>query len=302
MNTLQRAALTPLLVWSTRIAVVALGLIVALLDSSLDLLSTPPRLITTVVLWALWATSLLGILVPSSISLTALRLAVPMINVIIAAVAVAHSWSVSVTMALVIAVIATVLVFSADIGNYFVQLTAYGDEQRFLLRCPASLQMVQILSWLTWVALGLITVCTIAAENYIIAVITGGGVAALSYILPPRFHRFSRRWLVSVPAGLVIHDHVMLAETAMFMRTAVTEVALIESDAASELADMSGKCSGLGLAIVLKDFDTVVLASTAKNPGGSAIHVKSLWVCPTRPGRALSATKPPPKTNRSPSS
>ena len=302
MNTKQHTDLTPVLLWSTRIVVAALGLLVPLLGSPLELLSTPARLITTLMLWALWATSLLCILVPSSISLTALRLGVPVLSVIIVAVAVAHSWSAEVAIALVLAIIATVLVFSAEVGNYFVQLTAYGDEQRFLLRCPASLQMVQILSWLTWVALGVSTVSALAAKNYIIAVLAAGGVAALSYILPRRFHRFSRRWLVSVPAGLVLHDHVMLAETAMFMRTAVTAVTVIDKDVASEMADMSGKCSGLGLGIVLKDFDTVVMAGTAKNPGGSAIHVKSLWVCPTRPGRALSATMPPPTTNRSSSS
>jgi hypothetical protein len=91
--------------------------------------------------------------------------------------------------------------------------------------------------------------------------------------------------LVSVPAGLVIHDHVVLAETAMFMQNAVIEIGLDSGQ--SEAADLSGKCAGTGLVITLKDFDTVVFAGTPKTPGGSAIHVKSMRVCPTRPGRAL---------------
>jgi hypothetical protein len=88
-----------------------------------------------------------------------------------------------------------------------------------------------------------------------------------------------------VPAGIVIHDHVVLAETAMFMNNAIVQIST--ETAQSEAADLSSKCPGLGLVIVLKDFDTIVLAATPKTPGGSAIHVKSMRVCPTRPGRAL---------------
>ena len=71
----------------------------------------------------------------------------------------------------------------------------------------------------------------------------------------------------------------------MFMHNAVIEIGI--ETAQSEAADLSGKCAGLGLVITLKDFDTVVFAGTPKTPGGSAIHVKSMRVCPTRPGRAV---------------
>jgi hypothetical protein len=71
----------------------------------------------------------------------------------------------------------------------------------------------------------------------------------------------------------------------MFMQNAVIEIGLDPGQ--SEAADLSGKCVGTGLVITLKDFDTVVFAGTPKTPGGSAIHVKSMRVCPTRPGRAL---------------
>jgi hypothetical protein len=173
----------------------------------------------------------------------------------------------------------------AEIGNSFVQLAAYGDERRFLLRCPPAMLIVQILSWLVWIVLAIAAINFFDNEAFVLGGIAAIAALFLTIALPPRFHRFSRRWLVSVPAGLVIHDHVVLAETAMFMQNAVIEIGLDSGQ--SEAADLSGKCAGTGLVITLKDFDTVVFAGTPKTPGGSAIHVKSMRVCPTRPGRAL---------------
>jgi hypothetical protein len=228
----------------------------------------------------LWSIALLSTLVPSSTALTAIRLALPSISVIGGAVAIAVGMSSGVAGALAISVLASLLVMSAEIGNSFVQLAAYGDERRFLLRCPPAMLVVQVLSWLVWVALNLL-----ASDALILGAIVAIVALLLTIALPRRFHRFSRRWLVSVPSGLVIHDHVVLAETAMFMHNAVINIGI--ETAQSDAADLSGKCAGVGLVITLKDFDTVVFAATPKTPGGSAIHVKSMRVCPNRPGRAL---------------
>jgi hypothetical protein len=187
--------------------------------------------------------------------------------------------------ALAISLLASLLVMSAEIGNSFIQLAAYGDERRYLLRCPPAMLVVQILSWLVWLTLTIVAINLFDNKTYVLGVIVAIAAIFLTIALPRRFHRFSRRWLVSVPAGLVIHDHVVLAETAMFMHNAVIEIGI--ETAQTEAADLSGKCSGLGLVITLNDFDTVVFAATPKTPGGSAIHVKSMRVCPTRPGRAV---------------
>jgi hypothetical protein len=236
-------------------------------------------------IWLLWSIALLCTLVPSSSALTAIRLALPTIFVIVAAAAVAIGISSGVAAALAISLLASLLIFSGDIGDSFVQLAAYGDERRYLLRCPPAMLLVQVLSWLVWLTLTIVAINLLASDALILGAIVAIVALLLAIVLPRRFHRFSRRWLVSVPAGLVIHDHVVLAETAMFMNNAVIEVGI--DLAPSEAADLSGKCSGVGLLIALKDFDTVVLAATPKTPGGSAIHVKSMRVCPTRPGRAI---------------
>ena len=276
---------TPAVVWASRLSVIATGLAVPLLNNALRQMSSLTGISSTVGIWLLWSIALLCTLVPSSSALTAIRLALPTIFVIVAAVAITSEFTSGVAAALAISLLSSLFIFSGDIGNSFVQLAAYGDERRYLLRCPPAMLLVQILSWLVWIALAIAAINFFDNEAFVPGGITAVAALFLTIALPPRFHRFSRRWLVSVPAGLVIHDHVVLAETAMFMQNAVIEIGL--DSAQSEAADLSGKCAGTGLVITLKDFDTVVFAGTPKTPGGSAIHVKSMRVCPTRPGRAL---------------
>ena len=277
--------MTPVVVWASRLSVIATGLAVPLLNNALRQMSSLTGISSTVGIWLLWSIALLCTLVPSSSALTAIRLALPTIFVIVAAAAVAIGISSGVAAALAISLLASLLIFSGDIGDSFVQLAAYGDERRYILRCPPAMLLVQVLSWLVWLTLTIVAINLLASDALILGAIVAIVALLLAIVLPRRFHRFSRRWLVSVPAGLVIHDHVVLAETAMFMNNAVIEVGI--DLAPSEAADLSGKCSGVGLLIALKDFDTVVLAATPKTPGGSAIHVKSMRVCPTRPGRAI---------------
>lgn len=276
---------TKVLIWASRVSVVVAGFIVPFINSSLKQMASLTGICSTVALWFLWSIALLCTLVPSSTSLTAIRLALPTLSVVVISVAVGVGMSSGIAAALAISVLASLLVMSGEVGNSFVQLAAYGDERRYLLRCPPALLSVQILSWLVWLALSYVAINAFSSDSPILGAIATAFALALTIVLPPRFHRFSRRWLVAVPAGLVIHDHVVLAETAMFMHNAVAEIG--SETAQSEAADLSGKCRGLGLVIALKDFDTVVFAATPKTPGGTAIHVKSLRVCPTRPGRAL---------------
>ena len=249
-----------------------------------------PRIVTLATLWVTWGAVLLAVLVPSTVSLTAVRLLVPSIAGV-ALVRMLDGAEPAVWLALSVALLATVLTAAAEVGEHFAQLSAYGDERRFPLRCPAPMLAVLVLSWLVWFA------AIVGALHLLLATDrtgsdVGAGIAcavvavAATVALPRRFHRFSRRWLVYVPAGLVVHDHVALAETAMFSSA---DVVRVEPTERSDEADLSAGCRHAGVAIELADFDTVVKAATPSTPGGSALHVRTMWVCPSRPGRASSA-------------
>ncbi|HRB05169.1 MAG TPA: hypothetical protein PLP26_17470, partial [Ilumatobacteraceae bacterium] len=100
-------------------------------------------------------------------------------------------------------------------------------------------------------------------------------------------HRLSMRWLVVVPAGIVVHDAVTLGETLMMQRGNVAVAHLAAAD--TQAADLTGPAAGHALEIVLREMELVVLAATVAEPKGKALHVQSILVAPSRPGRALNA-------------
>ena len=276
--------------WVLRVAALATGTTVPLLTDRLDTISTGASALASIALWTTWAIVLLCILVPSAVSLTAMRLVAPAhlaITVILVVGALVDESDALTVLALVPTLVTTIVAMSADVGSNFVQSSAYGDEFRVLLLPPVPFVIVLVVSWLIWIASLVVGSLALTREAWVAGGILVAVGVILGVILPRRFHRFSRRWLVVVPAGLVLHDHVVLAETAMFPRDSIRSV--VVSRRGSEAADLSGRGRGTGVAVELLDFETVVLAATPNQPGGSALHVKTLWVRPSRPGRAISA-------------
>lgn len=281
------------IVWILRITVIALVLAVPLLDSALRDVNDAASVVVRIVLWALWAGALLCVLVPSSSSLTALRLVVPAHGATTLMIVIASgetSWSTVFAMAL--GTVATVAAMSGDVGRHWVQLSAYGDERRFLLACPPAMIAAQVLTWIVWFALASCAVIVLTADDPSGVAITIGIAATLLtlaglVVLPRRFHRFSRRWLVWVPAGLVVHDHVVLAETAMMSKRAVSAVDLWRPGNEPEPLDVTGGPRRPGIVVSLHDAETIILAPTKDHPGGHALHVRSFLVRPTRLEPAL---------------
>ena len=283
-----------------RVAAVATGGTVPLLAERLDEISDPTALVSAVSLWVMWAVVLLAVLVPAATSLTAVRLVAPAHLVVTGILVIGHlvdDPSPLVVLAVLPTLVVNVVAFGAETGAWFVQASAYGDERRVPLRPPPAFVVVQVAAWIIWVSSLVVGVAALVRDAWW----AGGALVAvgviLTIVLPPRFHRLSRRWFVIVPAGLVLHDHVVLAETAMFGRASIASID--PTRRSNDDADLSGRCGGTGLAIELLDFETVVLAATSNRPGGSALHVKSLWIRPSRPGHALSAWNEGSSTSRS---
>lgn len=280
--------------WVLRVAALATGATVPLLTERLDAISTSASVLASIVLWATWAIVLLCILVPSAVSLTAMRLVAPAhlsITAILVVGALIDESDALAVSALVPTLVTTIVAMSADIGSNFVQSSAYGDEFRVPLLPSPPFVIVLVLGWLIWISSLVVGAIALTREAWVAGGILVTVGVVLGGILPRRFHRFSRRWLVVVPAGLVLHDHVVLAETAMFPRDSIRSIVVGRRD--SEVADLSGRGRGTGVAVELLDFATVVLAPTPNQPGGSALHVKTWWVRPSRPGRAISAWSRP---------
>ena len=73
----------------------------------------------------------------------------------------------------------------------------------------------------------------------------------------------------------------------MFMKQSIAHIGIETNGENSEAADLSGGCRGPSITIALHEFDKVILAATKKNPGGKALHVQTIRVCPTRVARTL---------------
>lgn len=274
-----------ILVWSARVAWVSLVFAMGpALENATDHRSRAVQLVVVFGAWIVWALVLMASLVPTTVSLTALRTLVPTAPVAAALAWIGGAGGAAGGIAVGTTLVATVAVFSGEVGEYFAQGSAYGHERRLPLRPPAAVLAATILAWLVLVALTIGGALALGAANWAVglplALIAGAGIPSFAR----RFHRLSRRWLVVVPAGLVLHDHVVLAETVLFQKRelAGASLALVGSPA----ADLTGTTRGPVVEIRLRETGTVVLAAPPRGRT-RALHVNSVLVSPSRPGRLL---------------
>jgi hypothetical protein len=174
---------------------------------------------------------------------------------------------------------------SAEFGRQWVQASAYGDEERFPLRFPVGAGLAAIVAWALWAPAMIAGPLLLAARSWIagavLCVLAVGGVVFLG----PRWHRLSMRWFVLVPAGVVVRDPVVLADTFPLRTAQIASIGLATAD--TEAADLTGPASGYAVEIATTESVTTVFAFTPSEPNGRAIHLRSFLIAPSRPGSAL---------------
>jgi hypothetical protein len=254
--------------------------------------SAPVRYMAEAGLWTAWAVVLVALLVPTTTALTVVRVLAPAVGIagVIAAIAGHH---LARTIAVVIVAIVLVgLLSTAELGQVFVQGSAYGDETRFPLKPPAGLALFGVpAAWLLLVGGIALGPALLAAKVWV-----GGAAAtvvglALAVECARALHRLSRRFAVIVPAGLVLHDHVLLTDTVLFRRTIVDNVGLAPADTTA--LDLTGGAPGLAVEVRLnRDVPIGVAPSRIGQPPRS-LTVDALLFAPSRPGRLLAAYQRP---------
>ncbi len=256
--------------------------------------SVPVRTVASVGLWAGWACGLAFAVIPSVRSLTGLRLLGPMAPLAALAAAVAGGASAVVAIVGVAATaVAAVLGATGDLGGHFAQASAYGDEARFLLRPPGALLLGPLpVLWLGAAIPCLAGPLLLAAQQWPAGiVVTAAGVAA-AVLVAGRAHALARRWLVFVPAGVVVHDQLGLAETVMLRRDDVLACGL--APATTEAADLTIGAMGMAVELRLAGNGVEVVLNTPSRRdrrATRALHVRSFLVSPTRPGAVLAEAR-----------
>ena len=272
--------------WGARIAWLAVAVLGGeAIGDALSSHSRPVQVTGTVGAWITWGVVALALLVPSTVSLTVVRTIVPAAVVASVLAAVESDDAVAAVTCVALSVLALAMVAVGEFGQSFAQASAYGDERRFVLRPPVAYLVAAALSWCVLCAVALAGPLLLAAGAWALGLPLTVLAVALAVYLGRRFHRLSRRWAVLVPAGIVVHDHLVLAETAMFPRRTLRHVAL--ALAGTEAADLTGPAAGMAVEIGLTDVPTVVLAPSRAAPRGTALHVRSVLIAPSRPGRML---------------
>jgi len=209
--------------WPLRVTWALLPLVLGpLLADALDPHDTLFRRGVSIALWVLWALTLVATAVPRPITLTLIRIVVPASCAAALWAALAHGAHASAAVGLVGALVATVCALLPTTGDAFADGASYGDERRFLLRPPGAYLLGPIeLAWAIVVAGVAAGPLLILARQWIAGVV----VTIVGLVAAKRawrsLHALSNRWLVFVPAGVVLHDALALAEPVLFARANV---------------------------------------------------------------------------------
>ena len=241
--------------------------------------------------WLVWGVGVVALVVPSALGLTVMRMsgALSCAGAVLSWIGGARPAAGAVFV--VCAVICTLFVGGADFGQRCVQASAYGDERRFLLRLPAAFWLPVGVAGLVWMAAVLATPLLLGSRRWVLGAFVAIAAVVLTRLVLVRFNALARRWLVIVPAGLVVHDQVVLADTLMVPRRDVARIDLALTG--TEAADLTGPAAGHAVEIGLTSMVTATLAPTKRAPRGTALH-SNRSSSPLPAPEPSSARQPPP--------
>ncbi len=256
------------------------------LGQALQRHSTAVRATGSVELWAAWVVVLVATLVPHPLGLTALRCAAPgVVAAAVAAVATGHPGPAASIAGIAGAVAVAVVTFLPSTGIVFVNGPAYPNERRFPLAIPGPLLLGPLeVAWAAVVGLPVVASVLLASRRWgsggIAAVLAAGAVWALGRAL----HGLSRRWVVFVPAGLVLHDPMSLADPVLFPHQVID--GLGPAPAGSDSLDLTQRAPGLALELRLTEKVPMVRITGGRRRGEQGSSARLLFT-PTRPGAVL---------------
>ena len=272
--------------WPVRATWLPLPLLVGpALGDALDGTARAIQITASALAWGTWAAVLVAVLIPRTVSLTLLRVVAPLALGVAIWAGVAGERTIVDALAVGWAAVTLVAAFAPSTGDAFVNGSSYGDERRMPLRVPGSLLLGPLpLTWIASLAAPVGAPLLLAAEQWVagIALAVLGGPAAV--VSARALHGLSKRWVVFVPAGLVLHDLHALVDPVLFPRARVRRLgpAPAALDGARDLTQ-----GALGLALELELAQDLELVP--RRPDGSLElePVDRVLFTPTRPGALL---------------
>ena len=277
-------------VWVVRVWWAALPFTAGLvLADGLHEASVAWRSTASVGLWVLWGVVLVGSLLVHPATLVLLRLAPP--SAVVALVWAGREGADWGEVALVAAITAgaAAVALSAPVGHVFVNGLSYGDEVRLLLR-PSALLLAGPLPVTAAITVGGMVSgpLLLAAELWIAgAVVTVAG-GTLAVVGARSLHSLTRRWLVFVPAGVVLHDHLAVQDPVLLRRRAVA--GLGPARKGSDALDLTQGAAGLILEVATNQ--PITLSPPTRRRGSAEeAQASGILIAPSRPGHAVTLAR-----------
>ena len=238
--------------------------------------------------WTVWAVSWLAILIPRTGSLTGARILVPTsIAASLATLAAGASIPAGTTF-VACALLATLAVLHGSTSDAFVDGSSYGPERRFALRVPPLVAVTAVP--ITWIVatIGLAAPPLLAARLWLPGALVLAVAVALSRPAVRSINGLSRRWIVFVPAGMVIHDPLKLTDAMLLARRSIVTLgpALAETDA----TDLSQ--GALGLSLQVDVVEPVGLnVRQGRSTTAAEVMTDRMIFTPLRPGALLESAR-----------
>lgn len=278
--------------WPLRVAWVLLALLAG--PTGADALSGAPTAVAAslaALAWLAWAAVLVALLVPRTLSLTVVRSVVPLAPVAaVGAVAAGSDPTPLDAAVLAVATGAATWAFAPFVTDEFVDGSSYGPERRFALRTAVPVAVAAIVTWSLTAGLAAGTVVLLVDGRWLLAIVGAAATASMSVVLARALHQLSKRWLVLVPTGLVLHDPLALAEPQLFFRRTVRMLGPAAAEVPEEAAtvDLTGGAAGLALALDLDEHVEVLLR---RRRDALTVPADRVLFTPLRPAAALDAAR-----------
>ncbi len=241
-----------------------------------------PRLVATALLWAAWTAVVFATLVPRPWSLTVTRLVTPIaLGAAMAALLTGRASTLAGWAAIAILAIAVGLGTRGEFARTCAQGAAYGDEERFPLKVPPGVALGIVPLALVVVASAVVVApILLAGERWALGIALLVLTSPLAFVTIRLVHQLSMRWVVLVPAGLVIADPLTLTDPVLFPRPHI--MGLGPADPSRRPPD--GACdlrlgASFGSCALLLDDDAPIIRRVRRE--GVTIQANLLLVTPT---------------------
>lgn len=238
--------------------------------------------------WVLWGLGLLATLVPRPVTLTTIRIGGPAAAALSVWTATTVDDTALVAVALGGAFVLGVLSHWPAVADTYVDGASYGDEKRFLLRAPGPVVLaLGPLAWALTVAGVVVGPLLLASGDSAVgsaACVAGLPIAAAS---ARALHHLHRRWIVLVPAGFVLHDHLALADPTLLPRDALASVGPASAD--TDAHDLTQAARGMALEVRCREPHDLRPAS--RDGSAEVVVTEAILCAPARPDAVLAEAK-----------